>query len=120
MIIDVKKIDLVEENPSLVSTKMGISIDNESAIMEIVVGFYKNKPESIVREWVSNSIDARTESKKLDKPVIAKLYKKEDGWYFSAQDFGIGINQETVDTILSQFGKSTKTLSNDLLGSYGI
>lgn len=52
MIIDAKKIDLVEENPSLVSTKMGISIDNESAIMEIVVGFYKNKLESIVREWV--------------------------------------------------------------------
>lgn len=120
MILDNKRIDIKSEGEELETQKMGISIENEAAIIEIVVNFYKNPIESIVREWISNSHDSRKESGKLDKPIIAKLEKRNDGWYFQAIDFGIGINQKTIDEVFTKLGKSTKGHSNDFLGAFGL
>lgn len=120
MILANNKITIDKSGQSLSTTKMEISIENEAAIIEIIVGFYKNKVESIIRETVSNSTDSRIESGKLDKPVIVSLIESQGSWIFKVQDFGVGINQDTVDSVLSRFGKSTKTQTNDLLGAYGL
>lgn len=113
------KIDFQESGEALKTTYMKIDVEDQQILMELVVGFYKEIIPSIVREWASNAEDSHRAIKN-PAPIIVSLIKNNDNYKFTVQDFGEGIDQKTIDTIMSKMGLSTKSSSADLIGSYGI
>ena len=99
---------------------MQLSIDDMSYIMTLLSDLYKDCYSIIPQEILSNSWDATVEACSTD-PIICEIKKEmtTDKWYFAAQDFGIGISPERIK-IFGCYGKSSKRLSNDLIGMWGI
>ncbi len=78
---------------------------------------YNNKIGAIVREIISNAIDANYESKTNRKvdihlPVVGAEY-------FTVRDYGIGINGSRINVFVS-FGDSTKRDDPNAIGYYGM
>ena len=51
--------------------------------------------------------------------VKVSLLKDETGWYWSSQDFGVGLSTERIKNVFTKYLKSTKTSSNTVIGSFG-
>lgn len=119
MILNNNTINIKQEGEILDNIKMEFDVENIGFLQKMVSKFYSFARESSIRENISNSIDSITETGK-NTPAIAKLYKEGDIWYFAAIDEGIGINQETINNIISKYGKSTKRNDNKLYGMYGL
>lgn len=78
---------------------------------------YNNKIGAIVREIISNAIDANTEVKN-NRKIDIHLPTFEEEW-FSVRDFGPGINSERINVFIS-FGDSTKRDDPNQIGYYGM
>lgn len=79
---------------------------------------YKNKIGSVVREALSNAKDACKEINSSQEIVFHAPTLLEP--YFSIQDYGVGMSEDTIVNIFSAFGESTKRKSDDFIGGYGI
>ena len=96
-------------------------IDMESIhfLKQMLSKFYSDPIGSLIRETCSNALDSHREINTKD-PIIVSFKRNEQGNYdFSVEDFGIGIDEETIDKILKKYGKSTKRNSNNQLGAFG-
>lgn len=96
-------------------------IDMESIhfLKQMLSKFYSDPIGSLIRETCSNALDSHREINTKD-PIIVSFKRNAQGNYeFSVEDFGIGINEETIDKILKKYGKSTKRNSNTQLGAFG-
>lgn len=104
------------------STLMTIDTSDQAALMAILSeNLYKDPIGSLIRESVSNALDAQRKAKSTD-PIIVSL-KREVGGYrtiFKVQDFGDGISPDDVKNVLSKYAASTKRGSDDYLGYYGL
>lgn len=80
---------------------------------------YQNKPGSIIREVSCNALDSHVEAGKADIPFQIHLPSLIEP-YLSIRDFGIGMDHETVTKIFTCIGKSTKELSNNSVGAFGL
>lgn len=97
-------------------------IDMESIhfLKQMLSKFYSDPIGSLIRETCSNALDSHREINTKD-PIIVSFKRNTQGNYeFSVEDFGIGINEETIDKILKKYGKSTKRNSNTQLGAFGL
>jgi len=82
-------------------------------------GLYSDPISSMIREIVSNAVDATIEAGK-DDPVIVKLGTDLGGPYLSIQDFGVGLSPERIESVYRKLFKSTKRESNDQIGAFGL
>ena len=113
---DFIKNDVFVENSADETIHMSIDTESVSHLMMVLSSnLYQNSIGSIVREYVSNAVDANIEVKSSD-PVIVKLTSAE----FSVQDFGPGLDDKDFRNIISKYGKSTKRDKTDQLGYYGL
>lgn len=92
-------------------------------IMAILSGMYKDPKEAVVREYLSNMYDAYVPLMKagvtnLTPPVLRLPTKLNPTIEF--QDFGVGMDYETVWNVYAEYGNSTKSTSNDEIGAFGI
>ncbi len=99
-------------------------IKNAGKIFKILVdGIYSDPYGSIVREIVSNAVDANTESK-TDKNVIVKWIDKNvitgSEETLVIRDFGKGMSQDIMFDVFCNLGESTKELDNTQIGGFGI
>lgn len=107
---------------SLESYSSRVSSDNEELIIDTITsGLYSNPIGSIVRELVSNGIDATLEKGKI-YPVIVKIGYDVDNdlSYFEVIDNGIGMSKDTLTKIYISIFESTKRNTDDLIGGFGI
>lgn len=96
-------------------------------IQGFINGLYVNL-YSWVREIICNAIDANNHKsiQTGDKTKRVKLYFTESLPMLSninsfvIQDYGLGMDEDDIYNIYSQFGTSTKEDSNDDIGNYGI
>jgi|LakMenE18May11ns_1017448.scaffolds.fasta_scaffold9958435_3 hypothetical protein len=101
-------------------TKMGISANDTTKLMRFLSSnIYSDKPGSIIREWTSNGVDSSVESKN-GSPVLVCLKQNNNQWQFTVEDTGLGLSKWEVDNVISQYLKSTKETSDELLGCKGI
>lgn len=108
-----------EEGESQETFKTEIDIDSLHFLKQMLSKFYSDAIGSLIREVTSNALDSHREAGVTD-PIIVRFQKDPQGNYeFSVEDFGIGINRETIDNILKKYGKSTKRYTADQLGAYG-
>lgn len=93
-------------------------------IMTILSGLYKNPVDAIVREYLTNMIDAYVALKrenpnaKIIPPVLHAPSTLSP--YIEFRDYGIGMSRETVMNVYAQYGNSTKSDSNEEVGGFGI
>jgi len=101
----------------------GIDMSNISFILDLVsTKFYSDPIGSIVREIASNSVDANTESGS-EKPIIIKMgvdTENRDAYFIEFIDNGLGITTERFDKVYRKWFSSTKRLTNNQIGSFGL
>jgi hypothetical protein len=79
---------------------------------------YKNKHLAIIRELSANALDAHKEAgnSKPFKVYVPSQLKPE----LVIEDFGVGMDEETLTTLYTTYGHSSKNDSNSLIGGLGI
>lgn len=103
------------------TTEMSLDKNSEQFIMQMFSeSLYSDSVGSVIREWTSNGIDSARRAK-TDVPVIVALKQDENNNYeFTVEDFGTGLSAYEVDTVISQYGNSTKRTLSTELGGFGI
>jgi hypothetical protein len=101
-------------------------------IMTVLSGLYADPIDAMVREYLTNMYDAYLALARVRGMTIEQLVKSPD---FTApvlslpttmapelvfQDFGIGMDMETVWNVYTSYGESTKSGSNDEVGGFGL
>lgn len=102
------------------STKMGLDPESHQFLMQMISKFYSDNIGSPIREYVSNCFDSHVAAGKATAPIIVKLFRQNGQWWFSAKDEGLGIDQQLIDEVISQYGKSTKRDDNKAIGAFGL
>ncbi|MHA2064009.1 MAG: ATP-binding protein [Candidatus Thorarchaeota archaeon] len=110
----------IDGSLSDVSYKARISEKNMHKLWDILQDPYKNPIGAIVREYTSNAWDAHVEAANLEDPIIVEIAKDESGWYWSVEDFGVGMSEERIREVFVEYLETTKDLSNDEIGAFGI
>lgn len=96
--------------------EMTISPEASNLIIDRLIDMYSNKVESVVRELVSNALDATVNNKgdiEITKPT-------EDSLYFEVRDFGTGMSEEILKDVYTKYGASTKRDDMNQIGAYGL
>lgn len=104
---------------------MGMDVDNSSELSVFFLlssTLYKDPYRAIVRELVSNAIDA---SKRIstNEPVVLhvpKTLNNDTNNEFYVQDFGIGMSLEQVINIYGNYFASTKQNDSNSIGGFGL
>lgn len=93
-------------------------------IMGVLTNLYEDPEMAVVREYLTNALDAQRERQAKDsawtwRPIevttpshFAKTYK--------IRDFGIGMTVTDIENVYSQYGYSTKEHTNDQTGMLGL
>ena len=79
---------------------------------------YKKPICAIIRETVSNAIDANIEAG-VDEQITLHLPSSIEPEFY-VEDHGIGMNEETIYNVYTQYGNSTKSGSDDFIGVLGL
>lgn len=109
-----------EVKSTLSSEEVPMSVDEDSLVhlMTILSGIYSDIELAIVREYISNALDSHIDAKQTSPVNIFTPTKLNP--YFIVQDFGIGMDAETIRNVYSKYGASTKRNSNETTGRIGI
>ena len=93
-------------------------------IMSILSGLYTDPTDAIVREYLTNMNDAyialfrENPGAQFIAPVIHA--PSELAPYVEFRDYGIGMPDDVVWNVFTQYGNSTKNDNNDEVGGFGI
>lgn len=85
----------------------------------VMGGLYSNKVESVIREIVSNAIDANILAGNSAAPVNVTLPTAFKS-IFSVRDYGAGMEHDFVMELYSCVGESTKRGTNFATGMFGL
>ena len=102
--------------------KVGMNIDKKSMafIIARLTDLYEEPIVATVREVISNAIDTTMRvNPKHRKPVHVSMPTPLNE-NFIVEDFGEGMSKETIRTIYSQYGASTKQNDMTQIGAYGL
>ena len=97
-----------------------ISEKNMHKLWDILQDPYKNPIGAIVREYTSNAWDSHVEAGVKDNPIIVTIDKDDGGWFWSVEDFGVGMSEDRVEKVFVEYLETTKDLSNNEIGAFGI
>ena len=97
-----------------------ISEDDLSVYEILSSSMYADPYSAIVREIVSNCFDSHKEAN-VNLPVIVSLEEDENNQVcICFEDFGVGLSPERMKNVYMRWGKSTRTMSNDYIGMFGL
>jgi len=122
MILEKQTQSLIHEVGSTQAT-IGMSLDLDSAqvLMQMLSkNLYADAIGSTVRECASNALDSHRRAGKGNHPIIVSFKSVNNNYEFSVEDFGIGLDADDVENIISKYGKSTKRDSTTELGMMGL
>jgi hypothetical protein len=113
--------NVLTEGVSQSSIGMSLDLDSAQVLMQMLSkNLYSDSIGSTIRECASNALDSHRRAG-VDKPIVVSFKRNDANNYeFSVEDFGIGLDAEDVENIISKYGKSTKRDSNTELGMMGL
>lgn len=82
-------------------------------------GLYSDKVTAVLRELGCNAMDAHIMSGQPNRPFEVKLPTKLDPTFY-IKDWGQGLDHAEVTELYTTYGMSTKQLSNDATGAFGL
>ena len=104
------------------TVEMSLDLDSAQVLMQMLSkSLYSDAIGSTVRECASNALDSHRRAGVTD-PIIVGLQQTggSSSWEFTVEDFGIGLDADDVENIISKYGKSTKRNSTTELGMMGL
>ena len=102
------------------NNKVGIDTQNIDFITSLLTtNLYSQPIQSFIRETVANGWDSHVEAGTTDKPVIVRLYIKDNHIHIAVRDYGTGLSPERFNKIYLNIGSSSKRDSNDYIGCFG-
>lgn len=118
--------DMVEVSSSIDGEVGQFSVDENSLakIMSVLTNLYSDPEGAVVREYLTNALDAQIEAQEADpnytwRPIEVTTpshFTKE----YKVRDFGVGMTVDDLKEIYSKYGKSTKEQSNSVTGMLGL
>ena len=116
-----KQSTVLTTGPANKSIGMSLDLDSAQVLMQMLSkNLYSDAIGSTVRECASNALDSHRRAR-VNKPIIVSLVRNDANNYeFSVEDFGIGLDANDVEKIISKYGKSTKRDSDTELGMMGL
>ena len=100
--------------------EFGLSQADAPFIMRILRDkIYTDKKLAVLREYSANAWDANREAGRGDVPIKITMPTSQDPT-LSIQDFGLGLSQDDVFKVYTQYGASTKRTSDLTVGCLGI
>ena len=116
-----KQSNVLATGPANKSIGMSLDLDSAQVLMQMLSkNLYSDSIGSAVRECASNALDSHRRAG-VNKPIVVSLVRNESNNYeFSVEDFGIGLDADDVEKIISKYGKSTKRDSDTELGMMGL
>jgi hypothetical protein len=97
---------------------MGIAADAMGHIMNIMTDLYSDRELACIREYATNAHDAHIEAG-VTRPIEVTTPSPLTP-FLRIRDFGVGLTQDDIREIYSQYGKSTKRGTNDQVGMLGL
>jgi len=102
------------------SVSFGISTQDAAHIMGILrSGLYSDRILAVLREYGANAWDAHRSVGKADVPIQIVL-PTYDSELLTIRDYGPGLSHEDMFRVFTQYGRSTKRDSDDVVGQLGI
>lgn len=102
------------------------TVDEQSLtkIMGVLTNLYTDPEGAVVREYLTNALDAQIEAQEKDpsyvwRPIEVTTPSRFNRNYI-VRDFGIGMSADDIQDIYSKYGKSTKETSNAVTGMLGL
>lgn len=123
MILEKQKEAMIVTDGDEVNESIEMSLDMDSAqiLMQMLSkNLYSDAIGSTIREVTSNALDSHRRSGINDPVIVSFGLNTNNDYQFSVEDFGMGLDDEDVKNIISKYGKSTKRLSNNELGMFGL
>ncbi len=102
------------------SFKVGLDTASSEIIMMILSSnMYSDTIGSPIQEIAANALDSTIMAGNTE-PIIISLTKNEAGqWELGIEDLGLGLSKEEFETIMCNFGCSTKRDNDEALGFMG-
>ena len=117
---------IINSTPDNLATLGGVASVSEFKIRNsakafgiLSSGLYANKIRAIIRELGCNAVDSHVAAGKIDVPFDVHLPTTLRP-HFSIRDYGIGLDHSDVVNIYTTYFESTKTKSNDFIGTLGL
>lgn len=100
------------------NVRMSISDEGTAHIMSLLTDLYSSPDLAVLREYSSNALDSHIEAGQ-EKPIDITLPSAMNS-VFVVQDYGIGMSADTIRTIYSSYGASTKRNNFNQVGAFGL
>lgn len=97
---------------------MSISAEGTAHIMSLLTDLYSDPDLAVLREYSSNAKDSHIEAG-VTKPIEVVLPTRMNP-IFHVEDFGVGMSADTIRTIYSSYGASTKRKDFSQVGAFGL
>jgi hypothetical protein len=101
----------------LSTRKMTVVIDSQT--IKNLVSNYSRPYEACIRELSINAYESHLAAGKPDTPFELHMPTKLEPW-FSITDYGIGMSEYDIWELYACIGSSSKRLSNDYTGAFGV
>ena len=105
---------------SVDAVPMSIDPDSNVFVMNMLGKLYNRPAQAVLREYLSNALDAHTAKGGELPPVQVTLPSSKTNSLLSVRDFGHGMSEEEFINVFSRYGASTKRHSNDFIGGFGL
>lgn len=108
-----------EEQVSEDAMEMSIDVNSTTVLMDALGKLYSRPAQAVLREYLSNAVDAHVAKGGELPPIEIKLPLGERESII-IRDYGNGISEEGFDKVLRHYGASTKRDSNNQIGGFGL
>lgn len=110
----------VERGGELEESSFGFSKGDEAHIMIILRDkLYSDKISAVLREYGTNALDAHEEAGIGKTPIHVTLPTRLQP-FLIIRDFGAGLDDAGIREVYTQYGRSTKRLSDSAIGQLGL
>ena len=99
------------------SKKYGFEV-NAKSFSILTSGIYQDKIKAVIREYSTNAVDSHIEAKN-DLPFEVHLPTEKE-CYFYVRDYGVGLDDNEIESVYCSLFSSTKDNSNKFNGIFGI
>lgn len=119
-----ESVDVINNIDADATGQFTVDENSLAKIMSVLTNLYSDPELAVVREYLTNALDAQIEAQEKDPNYVWRPIEVTTPSHFmkeyKVRDFGIGMSVDDIKDIYSKYGKSTKEQSNAVTGMLGL